>query len=570
MKLLKLSCDQPTFKTLHFNSEGLTLILGDKSEKDSEEGSSNGVGKTLSLGLVHHCLGARANPKLSAAVPNWIFRLDFTIGENPHFIERSGEGNKVFLDGKKTNVASLRRWLNEEGPFNLEKEIEGLTFRSLFSRFARLHQEDCISPIQTAQEKEYDGLIRSSFLLGIDTTLILSKKQNKLSLDSIKTSAENWKNDKILHEVFRAGSKPKVRAEWIKKEIERIKADLDAFQVAEDYRQIELTAGELTKLLRENEKNQEIIFFQIEGIRKSLIQQPDISKNDLLELYNGLVSVFKEEALAHFDAVEAFHNNLSANRKKRLEQDQIELQKEIEKLERQRHSIALKRDSLLQSLQGKRALDEYAALAQRYAILQEELQRLHEFLNYSEKLQERTQKIKEILINDDRKATEYARTSPLEAMNKRFKLLAELLYPGLPSGIVIENNIGNNQLRYDLSVTIEGEDSDGINAARIIIFDWLMAIHGANHSMGFLWHDNRLFAHIDPLPRAIWFRHVCKSLYETGKQYIASMNIENYTAMKMYLKEDELKILDSSIRLVLRGDKPQNKLLGIQFGSSAL
>ncbi len=568
MKLIELSCDQPSFKTIRFNPEGLTLIVGDGSKKNSSEGSSNGVGKTLSLGLLHHCFGANTNPRLAAAVPEWMFRLDFLLSGTFHYIERSGNGKKILLDGKKITVTALRKWFNKEGPFNLDKKIKGLTFRSLFTRFARLKQSDCIEPIKTSQEKDFDGLLRSGFLLGIDTTLVLSKKESKVDLGSIRTSKNNWKNDKILHEVFRAGAKPKVRAEWLEKELKRIKADLDAFQVAEDYRQIELSAGDLTNLLRENEKKQEIIRFQIDGINKTLTLHPDISKDDLLALYEGLTAVFKKKALAHFEAVEEFHNSLSANRKKRLELDRLELQEELKKLEEKRQSIADERDKLLQSLQGKRALDEYATLAQKYAEFQEELQRLREFLSYSSKLQEKEQEIKEKRIEEDRKATEYERTDPLDFMDKRFKELANLLYPGLPAGILLENNTGDNQLRYNLSVTIEGEDSDGINAARIIIFDWLITMYGANHSMGLLWHDNRLFAHIDPLPRAQWFRHLLRSLPGTGKQYIASLNTENYQAMCQHLEKEEQQQLESSIQLVLRGDNPANKLLGIQFGSS--
>ncbi|MCG7978420.1 MAG: DUF2326 domain-containing protein [Candidatus Thiodiazotropha endolucinida] len=568
MKLLKLSCDQPTFKTLHFNPEGVTLIVGDSSKNDSMEGSSNGVGKTLTLGLIHHCLGGNANKKLAVAVPNWMFRLDFALIGTQHVIERSGNGKKVFLDGEKTNITALRRWLNEKGPFNLEQGIKGLTFRALISRFGRLKPKDCVEPIATAAESEYDGLMRSSFLLGVDPTLVLSKRDNKLALDSVKSSQENWKTDKVLHEMFRAGSKPKVRAEWLEKEIERIKSDLDAFQVAEDYRQIELTAGQLTKQLREKEKNQEVIRFQIEGIIKSLTRQPDISKDDLLGLYEGLTTLFRKDALAHFNAVEEFHNSLSANRKRRLEQDRLVLQQQVEVLEKERAAIAQQRDELLQSLQGKRALDEYAALAKKYASLQEEAERLQEFLSYSDNLQERIQGIKEKRVEEDRKATEYARTNPLESMDKRFKKLAELLYPNLPAGILMESNDGNNQIRYDLSVTIEGEDSDGINAARIVIFDWLVAMYGANHSMGFLWHDNRLFAHMDPLPRAKWFSQVLRSLKGTGKQYIASLNTENYDAMNQHLSEKEQRQLKLAKKLVLHGDDPKNKLLGIQFGSA--
>ena len=62
MKLIRLSGNQPSFRTIEFNRRGLTLILGTGS-KNSQEDSSNGVGKTLALGLLHHCLGANAQPK---------------------------------------------------------------------------------------------------------------------------------------------------------------------------------------------------------------------------------------------------------------------------------------------------------------------------------------------------------------------------------------------------------------------------------------------------------------------------------------------------------------------------
>jgi hypothetical protein len=60
---------------------------------------------------------------------------------------------------------------------------------------------------------------------------------------------------------------------------------------------------------------------------------------------------------------------------------------------------------------------------------------------------------------------------------------------------------------------------------------------------------------------------VTTALVGTGKQYIASLNTENFDAMKPYLDDDVAKAIADSVRLTLRGDKPQNKLLGIQFGS---
>ena len=220
-------------------------------------------------------------------------------------------------------------------------------------------------------------------------------------------------------------------------------------------------------------------------------------------------------------------------------------------------------------MNGKRALDEFAALANKHAALKEERDRLVQFLSFTDKLQEHSQRIREQLLQEDRQATDYANSVPLERHASIFEKLVGMLYPGLAAGIVLEPNTGSNQIRYDLLVSIEGDGSDGINAARIIIFDWILVMHGSNHTMGFVWHDNRLFAHIDPLQRARWFSFIHSALADTGKQYIASLNTENFDAMLPHLSESVQTELKKRVAVTLRGDTPKNKLLGIQFGSQS-
>jgi Uncharacterized protein conserved in bacteria len=408
--------------------------------------------------------------------------------------------------------------------------------------------------------------LRTLYLLGLDVSLAVSKKKQKNDLDDIAKSLKTWQGDHLLKEVFRAGAQPKVRAEWLEREIGRLKADLGKFKVAEDYRAVELEAGELTKQLREIEQRLAVLQFQRQGIEKALQVQPDISKEDLLRLYDGLQSVFQPAALAHFDAVEAFHLSLAANRRGRLEADRGRLVAEAGELESSRQEIALRRDQKLQSLQGKRALDEYASVARHVASLEEEHAKLIAFINFESSLKERAQRVREQRVEEDRVAGDYVAAEPVAQIDKYFSKLATLLYPQLPSGVVLGHNVGDNQVRYDLTVQIEGDDSDGINEARIICFDWTVLMHGARHSIEFLWHDNRLFANLDPNVRARWMEHAISSLQETQRQYIATINTENFAAMKPHLTPELNEILDKAVVLVLRGDAPEHKLLGIQFG----
>lgn len=540
------------------------MIIGDSSHE--KEGSSNGVGKTLALGLIHHCLGANADARLSASVPNWWFSLLFSFRGHEYRVSRTGDGKKITLNEKPIKLKKYREWLDSIGFFVIDKGVQYLSFRSLFKRFARYSREDCLDPIKTNRELDFDAKLRSLYLLGLDFSLSINKKKHKQELEDINQAIKGWQQDSVLKDMFRAGAQPKVRAEWLEREIPRLKEDLDRFQVAEDYRAMEIEAGELTNKIRRLEKDIALVDFQLENIEKSIAQHPDISKKDLMDLYSGLTELFKPETLAHFDAVENFHKSLSISRRKRLENDKIKLLGKRNELENERLLASNERDIKLQSLQGKRALDEYAAIAKQVAIYEEERDRLSEFLNFTGKLQERAQKIREIRVEEDRLAASYASSDPLHELDIEFSKLAEEMYPRTPAGIVLEPNTGDNQIRYDITVQIEGDDSDGINAARILCFDWLIFMRGSGHAMNMLWHDNRLFADIDPGARAKWFSFVNKSLTRTGKQYIATLNTENYESMIPYLSGEDRSDLSKSIVLKLSGDHPENKLLGIQFG----
>ena len=82
MRLIKLSANQSSFKTIKFNATGLSLIVGVRSdnlvnaEKPHEDGLSyNGVGKSLIVELIHFCLGSSKNNAFEQHLSDWEFSL---------------------------------------------------------------------------------------------------------------------------------------------------------------------------------------------------------------------------------------------------------------------------------------------------------------------------------------------------------------------------------------------------------------------------------------------------------------------------------------------------------------
>ncbi|WP_053764650.1 DUF2326 domain-containing protein [Leptospirillum ferriphilum] len=566
MKLIRLSSDRTSFKTLHFKPRGLSLIVGDGAHNISHDGSANGVGKTLSLGLVHHCLGAKPDPLLVESAGNWRFSLTFEIGGQRHVIERNGNGRDITLDDRVVSLLQLRSWLDGSGVFLLGNDMPKLSFRSLYRRFARHRREDCQDPIKLDRDEAHDGLLRVLYLLGLDTTLVMSKARGRETLLDIEQMSKTIRRDPDLFALLRTGANPEVQIRSIERDIIDIRERLDNMQVSDDYESIRQQADDLTSQLRDLEKRIAIIDYQLAGISKALDQQPDIDRKTLLGFYRGIEDIFKPESLADFEAVESFHRSLMVNRQARLERDRLELQAKRQHLETERKDVAFQRDERLRYVAGKHALDEYLSVSRSLAMKEDHLQRLRRYMDVSGELENKRLRIRQEMVIDDQRAAEYLQTRPIEVADLLFRQLARRLYPMAAAGIALHNNTGNNKLRYDLAVQIEGDRSDGINAARILCFDWLIYRNGAHHMMGHLWHDNRLFADMDPRPRAVWFDFVRQDISGSDRQYIASINTENFTAMQPHLSDESWQVFQDAVIITLQGDESTHKLLGVQFG----
>lgn len=566
MKLISLTCDRSSFKALYFNREGVSLIVGDASKKGA---SSNGVGKTLALKLVHHCLGANKDKVLAKSVPDWNFTLAFELCGKPHTISRFGDGSEIKIDGKKTSITKLRDWLNEFGPFEIVEDAAGISFRSLYGRFGRSKRADRNDPVVLSQEQEHEALIRTLYLLGADVRLAIHKAELRSKQLEIKEVRKLLKTrDERLQQILLGGVRPETYLKRLQSEVLELSESIDSMKIADDYENIKGEADRLTVELRQKESDIAVIEYQLRGIESSLQQRPDISRQALSAFYEGLSDLFKPEALRHFEDVESFHYSLAKKRQDRLFRDREKLISRKDEIESQRFKIANARDESLQYLAGKKALGDYEAVVRRLASKEQDVKRLSSFIEGDRELQHEAIEVRKEMVEQDARAEKYLQTLPVDWVDGKFRTLLGELYPQEAAGIGLDNNTNENKLRYNLSVDVQGQDSDGINAARIVCFDWLIFMYGSHHNLGHLWHDNGLFDHIDPRQRAKWLSLAMEALKSTGKQYIVSLNTENYDSTLALLDDEEKISMQKSVIVKLFGDEPRRKLLGIQVGDS--
>lgn len=96
MQLLSLRANKASFHPIIFK-DGVNIIVGKQvAPLDENDGNTyNGVGKSLTLHLIHFCLGSNKIDSLGVHLPGWEFTLRFKIDEKEYYATRSTERQNV-------------------------------------------------------------------------------------------------------------------------------------------------------------------------------------------------------------------------------------------------------------------------------------------------------------------------------------------------------------------------------------------------------------------------------------------------------------------------------------------
>lgn len=567
MRLIRLTANHDSFKTVEFNRTGLTIIVGSKTH-ESKSVTYNGVGKSLIAELIHFCLGSSKNNEFEKKIPNWIFSLEIESSAGPHIISRNTSNQTVaYFDEKEIKIATLNQWL-EQHCFLIPKGVSGLTFRSLIPKFIRRGLKQYTDPRDTGDYSDYDSLIRNALLLGIDVHLIALKNKIRNDINDLQKLRKNFKNDPLIREFYSGGKDPDIHLRHLERKISELEKNRDAFIVAENYYDIQKEADALSESAEKIKNTIFLLKSAITNIDGSIKEQPDLPVERVKTIYEELLQQFKPEALKRLDEVSIFHKKLLENRISRLSQEKLRILGELQLEEGSLKSKQTELDSKLQLLGKSRALDQYTTVVNQIADLTAQLQKLKDYnaisIEYSNKEANLELQMSEEIIktNTYLEETKEEREGNFEV----FKEYANRFYPNSPAGITLHNNEGKkNKLRFDFDVRIENDSSDGINEARIFCYDMTLLSLRENHRIDFIFHDSRLYSNMDIRQRAELFRIASETTLRNDLQYIATLNPDQISGMEEEFTPEEYEsLIQKNIVLELKDDSPQSKLLGIQ------
>ena len=566
MQLISLEANKPSFNTVKFNPKGLTLIIG-KSTSTDKNNTYNGVGKSLLLKIVDFCLGSNKIEAFEQYLSGWEFTLKFKIGEKTFAANRSAEKqNKIYLNGKEFGQTAFNAEM-ERMLVDIPEDSPYLTFRTVLSRFYRTGRGSYVSSLATAKEQPFSSLVNNSFLLELDLDYVYQKRNTRKRYQELEKFEKSFKKDPIIREYYTGDLDVEFEISRLAQDVKKLESDIKNYNVAENYASIQADADSMAEKLSKMKNRLYYLSTSIKSIKHSMSLYQDMDLEKVYSLYGEITELFKEGTLQTLENVTEFHKSIHTKRSERLAKELKKLSSTHFEEEKVKNELQQAFDEKMKLLAKSRALDFFAAINAQLTELKRKLYKLQDYKNISAHSKKEMEEARKELSNQEVTAIEY-----LEAYKDQghpvylcFSDLANEFYPEVPAGISIQNNDGNNQERFKISAKIQNDASDGINEVKIFCYDLNNLINSTVHQFQSIFHDSRLFSDIDPRQRAILLQRAHKLTSASDKQYIATINEDQLTTLKGVLTEEEFEEIFDTVRLELKDDSPESKLLGVQI-----
>ena len=570
MKLLKLSANQESFHTVRFNESGVSLIVA-KSITNQAKDTYNSVGKSLTVALVHFCLGSNRNDAFEEKLPEWEFYLDFDINGVRHTTARATSAqDTIELDGESLSLTEFRDRLGKEA-FNLHAPVKNLTFRTLISRFIRPEKSSYNNYfVPIVQEEDYSRLLNASYLLGLDIDRVVSKEQLKAEYDDVKKLGDKLEKDPTIKSFFLKDSGEEdleISIVALESKIEGLKKDIAAFVIAEDYTEVKIEADQISAQLRKQRNEATKLRIAIKNIQQSLAVKPDITRQQLLDFYQEANVVIGEMVRKRLEDLEKFNAQILESRSRSLSEELRRFESRLSQVEQEIMRLEKEENEKLAYLGSHGALDDYTCLTRLLSESELMLKSQQQYKQLIREYKTRQQELKKAFAEENLSTSQYL--SDIDDHIKKnislFKSLTDAFYADKPSGITIVNNEGTNKIRFNINAKITDDAGDGVNDVRTFCYDWTLLLGHYNHNVDFIFHDSRIVSDLDSRQVVSMLRVAKENTAKCEYQYILSLNEANLKGVEAILTPEEYKeLVTDNVILELTDESNAGKLLGIQ------
>ena len=571
MKLLKLSCNNPKSKTVNFEP-GLNIIAGLQLTKE-EKKSINGIGKSLSLKILHHILGATfsnssEDKKLKKYLSNYgTFTLELMQSSVSYEIVKNFSEPSFYINSKK--------FLQKNYPSTLKtiflNSTYSISFKQFFNCFSRRYGNAYYQDALTQQgrpKEDYYQRYTNINLLGLETSYV--EKRFSIStdlniLDNAKKSLEGFKQE--------------IDSSNLKDILDELTNLYDAKEnlvIAENYYSLVERADSLSSELEEIRNE---IFTKENLIKRKnndilTTTNKDIDVEEVEDLYEEAQFFFDEKIKKRLSGAQDFHIKLVVNRKNRLKSDIHTLKEELNTLSNLITPKSKERDSILKDLKGKGALDEIETINSRISSLEEErnsLQRYeHMFVDFTKK--KTALDLKNSVLNLESLDYLVEKKTHIENIEDQFRTLVKSFYDNHGGSLKVTSS---NKAKYlfNIEIGIPREGSQAVNEVKIFCYDVLLYLLN-KEQINFLSHDSCIFSGMDVRQKSIIFKNVLNLIDDFDLQYFVNIGENtlndildyNHNVENPILTDIEKSRIKDGVILELYDKSPSSWLMGETFG----
>jgi len=581
--------NNPKFTNVEFHN-GYNIILADRTKidnKDDKKQSRNGAGKTTLIEIIHFCLGSsvrKGSIFRNENLKSWSFTLSIEINgalyELTREVDNTGriyiEGDLSLLNWDLKYEQKSKRYYIVSGNLNREllENFFGIkektnkvkyspSFRDLISYCIRRSPDGFRDAFEYfPKQKEYSRQCCNAFFLGLNMKYASDFQEIKDKVKGIEDYKKAAKSGVIGNVSLNIGE---LNTEVItkQKDLEKLKSQLDSFEVYPQYSEISKEADTLTDFIHQINNTLTLRKQLLNKYEQSVKEETINTTADEIEMiYKEAGFLFENNIRRKLEDVILFHQTLIKNRKEYLQSEVEQIRKEISELENNLKSKSDKRAEILTVLKTHGALEEYTKIQERYSIIKQLYEDAKKRLEAAEHVENSKSKLKienqELLIKSRQDYGE--RIDVIKTAVSLFKSNTEFLYP--EAGTL---TIDLKEKGYIFGVDIKNSKSQGVGYMKVFCYDMLLAELGIGKEKhpDFLIHDSQIFDGVDERQIARALMLAKNKIESIGFQYICIMNSDMVPINEF---DNEFKQFFYESVVLKLDDKTENGgLLGIRF-----
>ncbi|MEO1002205.1 MAG: ABC-three component system protein [Cyanobacteria bacterium J06638_7] len=579
----RLFSDLPSFKELRF-TEGLNILLAEKSEGATERHTRNRAGKSSMVEMVNFLLGSNARTDSlfrTPAIADYTFAMEFDLATERTLVKRRGaKASPLAVEGDfsawpvEPKLRDSNYWISNtnwrlvlgELMFGLEDYQESWTptFRSIISYFTRRERNGGMHvPVkQSEKQATADQQVNLSYLLGLDWSIPLKWQEvrdREKNLSELKKSLK----DGSFGQVIDKASTLKTQVLVAEDMVSRLKKQVADFRVVEEYHSLEREASRITTELAALADENTLDHRYISDLELVMEEETPPSPPDLQRLYREAGVVLPELVQRRFDDVQSFHESVVQNRRSYLQTEVTAAKERIAQRGEEQQRLDARRGEIMQILNASGALDHFTALQAEITKTEVRLETLRQKFDTADALESGTTKLKmERARLQERLRDDY--TEQQEVVRKAiltFQQISSALYEDKAAGNLTLTPTENGP---EFEIEIQGAKSRGVSNMQIFCFDMMLTLLSIERgrSPGFLIHDSHLFDGVDERQVGTALALGMRLAEQYGFQYIVTLNTDDVPTEV----PEGFNIEDHTLDVRLSDSTEDGGLFGFRFG----